>query len=52
MKISNKLAAHSHADLKQFNEAARGPLQKTYKYNPVQTLSKSKSTASMSAMKK
>ncbi|XP_043524618.1 mitochondrial inner membrane protein OXA1L [Frieseomelitta varia] len=50
MKISNKLAAHTHADQKQFNDAARGPLQKTYKYNPVQTLSKS--TTSMSAMKK
>lgn len=52
MKISNKLAAHTRADQKQFNDAARGPLKKTYKYNPVQTLSKSKSTASVSAMKK
>ncbi|XP_050581389.1 mitochondrial inner membrane protein OXA1L [Bombus affinis] len=52
MKISNRLASYSHADLKQFNNAAKGPLPKTYKYNPVKNLSKAASTTSMTTTKK
>lgn len=52
MKLSNKLAAHARADVKQFNNAAKGPLPTTYKYNPVKNLSKATSTTSMTTMKK
>ncbi|XP_043593072.1 mitochondrial inner membrane protein OXA1L isoform X1 [Bombus pyrosoma] len=52
MKISNRLASYAHADLKQFNNAAKGPLTKTYKYNPVKNLSKATSATSMTTMKK
>ncbi|XP_060815610.1 mitochondrial inner membrane protein OXA1L [Bombus pascuorum] len=44
MTISNKLANYARADVKQFNKAAKGPLQKTYKYNPVKDLSKTSAT--------
>ncbi|XP_071876454.1 OXA1L mitochondrial inner membrane protein [Bombus fervidus] len=43
MKISNRLASYAHADVKQFNKAAKGPVQRTYKYNPVKDLSKATS---------
>ncbi|PBC31058.1 mitochondrial inner membrane protein OXA1L [Apis cerana] len=51
MKISNKLSALKHADKIQFNKEAKGPLKKTFKYNPMENLSK-QTSASMSAMKK
>lgn len=51
MKISNKLASYSHADIKQFNKAAKGPLQTTYKNNPVKNLSKATSATSTTTMK-
>lgn len=52
MKISNRLASYARADLKQFNNAAKGPLPRTYKYNPVKNLSKATSATSMTTMKK
>ncbi|XP_033190099.2 OXA1L mitochondrial inner membrane protein [Bombus vancouverensis nearcticus] len=52
MKLSNKLAAYARADVKQFNNAAKGPLPMTYKYNPVKNLSKATSATSMTTMKK
>ncbi|KAG6798192.1 mitochondrial inner membrane protein OXA1L [Apis mellifera caucasica] len=51
MRISNRLSALKHADKIQFNKEAKGPLKKTFKYNPVENLSK-QTSASMSAMKK
>lgn len=51
MKLSNKLAAYARADVKQFNNAAKGPLPMTYKYNPVKNLSKFSAT-SVTTMKK
>ncbi|XP_031365570.1 mitochondrial inner membrane protein OXA1L [Apis dorsata] len=51
MKISNRLSSLKHADKIQFNKEAKGPLKKTFKYNPVVNLSKQTST-SMSAVKK
>ncbi|KZC12980.1 Mitochondrial inner membrane protein OXA1L, partial [Dufourea novaeangliae] len=34
MKISQKLANQAQADAIQFNEAAKGPIRKTFKYDP------------------
>ncbi|XP_076758949.1 OXA1L mitochondrial inner membrane protein [Xylocopa sonorina] len=52
MKVSNKLADYARADMIQFNEAAKGPLKKTFKYNPLKDIPKENSAASMSALKK
>ncbi|CAL7935393.1 unnamed protein product [Xylocopa violacea] len=52
MKVSTKLADHARADIIQFNEAAKGPLTKTFKYNPLNNVQKGTSAASMSAIKK
>jgi len=34
MKISKQLAAREHADTVQFNSAGKGPIVKTFKYDP------------------
>ncbi|XP_011296847.1 mitochondrial inner membrane protein OXA1L [Fopius arisanus] len=36
MKLAREMTAREQIDVVQFNKAGRGPLQKTYSYNPVQ----------------
>ncbi|XP_017754895.1 PREDICTED: mitochondrial inner membrane protein OXA1L [Eufriesea mexicana] len=52
MRISHKLSNYEKADTMQFNEAAKGPLKKTFNYNPLNDLSRRETTTSMKAMKK
>ncbi|XP_015110662.2 mitochondrial inner membrane protein OXA1L isoform X2 [Diachasma alloeum] len=36
MKLAREMTARQQVDVVQFNKAGRGPIQKTYAYNPVQ----------------